>query len=116
MFVKGTWINFHFMFSVAKSYIADEEVKKTSFANTLADSTMLFSLLQVLWQVVFLMWHLYCVCFNTTTDEWINWKRYPEFQLVVQLQLGNPETRTMFINPYDHGILQNLKEFLKAKE
>ncbi|KAL8146141.1 hypothetical protein AgCh_004032 [Apium graveolens] len=99
-----------------RSYIADEDVKKISFSNTLAQSTMLFSLLQVLWQVVFLIWHLYCVCFNITTDEWINWKRYPEFQLVVQLQLGNPATRTMFINPYDHGILQNLKDFLKAKE
>ncbi|KAK1398568.1 S-acyltransferase [Heracleum sosnowskyi] len=104
-----------------KYYIADEDVKKTSFYYTLANSTMLFSLLQVLWQVVFLIWHLYCVCFNITTDEWINWKRYPEFQLVVQLQLGfdcsgNPATRTKFINPYDHGILQNLKDFLKAKE
>nr|XP_017249997.1 PREDICTED: uncharacterized protein LOC108220669 isoform X5 [Daucus carota subsp. sativus] len=92
-----------------------------SYSSTLAGSTMLFSLLQVLWQIVFLMWHLYCVCFNITTDEWINWKRYPEFQLVVQLQLGfdcsgQPASRTVFTNPYNHGILQNLKHFLKAKE
>ncbi|GJN08298.1 hypothetical protein PR202_ga26204 [Eleusine coracana subsp. coracana] len=59
-------------------------------------STMLFSILQVLWQclnvqililalvayeIVFLMWHIYCICFNIKTDEWINWKRYPEFQV-----------------------------------
>ncbi|XP_063950278.1 palmitoyltransferase AKR1 isoform X7 [Daucus carota subsp. sativus] len=101
---------------VAKSYTADKDVEKPSYSSTLAGSTMLFSLLQVLWQIVFLMWHLYCVCFNITTDEWINWKRYPEFQLVVQLQLGQPASRTVFTNPYNHGILQNLKHFLKAKE
>nr|XP_017249995.1 PREDICTED: probable protein S-acyltransferase 23 isoform X3 [Daucus carota subsp. sativus] len=100
----------------AKSYTADKDVEKPSYSSTLAGSTMLFSLLQVLWQIVFLMWHLYCVCFNITTDEWINWKRYPEFQLVVQLQLGQPASRTVFTNPYNHGILQNLKHFLKAKE
>ncbi|KAJ1297758.1 hypothetical protein BS78_01G401200 [Paspalum vaginatum] len=34
-------------------------------------STMLFSILQVLWQIVFLMWHIYCICFNIKTDEWV---------------------------------------------
>lgn len=43
-------------------------------------------------QVVFLMWHLYCVCFNIRTDEWVNWKRYPEFQLTIHKQeLGKKE-------------------------
>ncbi|WVZ56454.1 hypothetical protein U9M48_006981, partial [Paspalum notatum var. saurae] len=78
-------------------------------------STMLFSILQVLWQIVFLTWHIYCICFNIKTDEWvmsnfpcfgvflhqlqvvfslalkgeifqINWKKYPEFQMMEQPQ------------------------------
>jgi hypothetical protein len=51
-------------------------------------STMLFSILQVVWQIVFLMWHIYCICFNIKTDEWINWKKYPEFQMREQPQSG----------------------------
>ncbi|KAJ3699395.1 hypothetical protein LUZ61_003100 [Rhynchospora tenuis] len=73
-------------------------------------STMLFSVLQVLWQVVFLMWHVYCILFNIKTEEWINWNKYPEFQLKEESQLGN---RISFTNPYDKGFIGNIKEFLK---
>ncbi|EEC74961.1 hypothetical protein OsI_10951 [Oryza sativa Indica Group] len=52
--------------------------------------TMLFSVLQVLWQAVFLIWHIYCICFNIKTDEWINWKKYPEFQMKEQPQSDVP--------------------------
>ncbi|KAK3151193.1 hypothetical protein QOZ80_3AG0242880 [Eleusine coracana subsp. coracana] len=75
-------------------------------------STMLFSILQVLWQIVFLMWHIYCICFNIKTDEWINWKRYPEFQV---RELPQSDSEVKFVNPYDKGLLCNIREFLKPK-
>ncbi|KAL3579874.1 hypothetical protein D5086_017709 [Populus alba] len=43
---------------------------ETDLAGSLVVSTMLFSLLQVIWQGVFFTWHLYCICFNIRTDEW----------------------------------------------
>ncbi|CAL5352977.1 unnamed protein product [Camellia sinensis] len=101
-----------------KFQIMDNIGGLTSSSRNLAISTMLFSLLQVLWQGVFLSWHIYCVCFNIKTDEWINWKRYPEFHLTVQSEPGqtSSESETRFTNPYDKGILWNVKEFLTAKE
>ncbi|OAY72171.1 Palmitoyltransferase ZDHHC17 [Ananas comosus] len=80
-------------------------------------STMLFSILQVLWQVVFLMWHLYCICFNIKTEEWINWRKYPEFQLNIPApaQQGSALSEIRFFNPYDKGFVGNIKEFLKPK-
>ncbi|CAN6307118.1 unnamed protein product [Urochloa humidicola] len=75
-------------------------------------STMLFSILQVVWQIVFLMWHIYCICFNIKTDEWINWKNYPEFQMREQPQ---SDSEVKFVNPYDKGMLCNIREFLKPK-
>ncbi|XP_061957926.1 palmitoyltransferase AKR1-like isoform X3 [Populus nigra] len=87
---------------------------ETDLAGSLVVSTMLFSLLQVIWQGVFFTWHLYCICFNIRTDEWINWKKYPEFQFVIQSQPGESFTRVMFKNPYDNGYLQNVKEFLSV--
>jgi len=75
-------------------------------------STMLFSILQVVWQIVFLMWHIYCICFNIKTDEWINWKKYPEFQMREQPQ---SDFEVKFVNPYDKGMLCNIREFLKPK-
>ncbi|CAN6313250.1 unnamed protein product [Urochloa humidicola] len=75
-------------------------------------STMLFSILQVVWQIVFLMWHIYCICFNIKTDEWINWKKYPEFQMREQPQ---SDSEVKFVNPYDKGMLCNIREFLKLK-
>ncbi|GKV08141.1 hypothetical protein SLEP1_g19817 [Rubroshorea leprosula] len=78
----------------------------------LAKSTMIFSVLQVLWQGLFLAWHVYCVCFNIRTDEWVNWKKYPEFQMSASSQSGENHVRMRFINPYDKGIVDNVKEFL----
>ncbi|XP_014753158.1 palmitoyltransferase AKR1 isoform X4 [Brachypodium distachyon] len=74
--------------------------------------TMLFSVLQVLWQVVFLIWHVYGICFNIKTDEWINWKKYPEFQMKEEPQ---SDSEIKFVNPYDKGMLCNIREFLKPK-
>ncbi|CAI9280877.1 unnamed protein product [Lactuca saligna] len=97
------------------SQILSESKQKGGWNETLVSSTMIFSILQVLWQGVFLAWHIYCVCFNIRTDEFIHWKRYPEFQHIVELQPGETITTTKFINPYDKGILQNLKEFIDAR-
>ncbi|XP_021894514.1 probable palmitoyltransferase ZDHHC12 isoform X2 [Carica papaya] len=98
---------------VRKSGFVGRNMPKNNPPQVLAVSTMLFSLLQVLWQVGFLMWHVYCVCFNIRTDEWINWKKYPEFQMITQSQSGESFTTVQFRNPYDKGILQNLKEFYR---
>ncbi|KAI3811594.1 hypothetical protein L1987_21320 [Smallanthus sonchifolius] len=69
----------------------------------------------VLWQAAFLAWHIYCGCFNIRTDEWMHWKKYPEFQHIIHPQPGETGTVTWFRNPYDKGIGQNLKEFIEAK-
>ncbi|KAI4993913.1 hypothetical protein ZWY2020_008226 [Hordeum vulgare] len=82
------------------------------FSLNMVIGTMLFSVLQVLWQVVFLIWHVYGICFNIRTDEWINWKKYPEFQMKEQPQ---SDFEVKFVNPYDKGILCNIREFLKPK-
>ncbi|KAI7747061.1 hypothetical protein M8C21_002497 [Ambrosia artemisiifolia] len=92
-----------------------DELKQVSWAVKLATSTMVFSILQVLWQAAFLAWHIYCVCSNIRTEEWMHWKKYPEFQDIMHPQLGEIGTATWFRNPYDKGIWQNLKEFIEAK-
>ncbi|XP_065616777.1 uncharacterized protein LOC111993355 isoform X2 [Quercus suber] len=66
-------------------------------------------------EAVFMTWHIYCICFNIRTDEWINWEKYPEFQDVVHFQQGQSFNEMRFKNPYDKGILQNVKEFLGFK-
>ncbi|XP_058000537.1 uncharacterized protein LOC110654461 isoform X6 [Hevea brasiliensis] len=65
-------------------------------AGSLAISTLLFTLLQVLWQ--------------------INWKKYSEFQVIIQSQPGRGFTEMRFTNPYDKGILQNVKEFFTVRD
>lgn len=85
-------------------------------SGNLVISTMLFSILQVLWQVIFLMWHIYCVCLNIRTEEWINWKKYTEFHLIIQPQPGSPTSETRFTNPYDKGFIGNIKDFFKPKD
>ncbi|TXG74038.1 hypothetical protein EZV62_002617 [Acer yangbiense] len=99
---------------VRKSWNFGRNGLETNLVGNLVISTMLFSILQVLWQGVFLMWHVYCICFNVRTDEWINWRKYPEFQ-VVYSEPGESIARLMFRNPYDKGILQNVKDFLALR-
>ncbi|XP_050935407.1 uncharacterized protein LOC103502092 isoform X3 [Cucumis melo] len=89
---------------------------EVNFSRKVARSTMLFSILQLVWQVAFFSWHVYCICFNIRTDEWIHWKRYPEFQIVVQSEQGQRSSEMKFRNPYDKGILQNVKEFMVSKQ
>ncbi|KAJ4834441.1 hypothetical protein Tsubulata_007889 [Turnera subulata] len=95
-----------------ESQILGGTVSENNVAESLVISTKLFCLLQVLWQGLFVMWHVYCICSNIRTDEWINWTRYPEFQSEVQSQRGESFTGVVFRNPYDKGILHNVKEFL----
>ncbi|KAL9247671.1 hypothetical protein vseg_021079 [Gypsophila vaccaria] len=87
------------------------KASSTRIAQSLATSTMIFSLIQVLWQVAFFLWHIYCLCFNIKTDEWINWRRYPEFHAIVQPGQSSSEMR--FRNPYHKGIFSNLKDVVK---
>ncbi|XP_020532640.1 probable protein S-acyltransferase 15 isoform X4 [Jatropha curcas] len=97
------------------SHIFDGTRFENGLGGSLVISTMLFTLLQVLWQAVFMAWHIYCICFNIRTDEWvslrINWKKYSEFQVIIQSQSGGSFAQMQFMNPYDKGILQNVKEF-----
>ncbi|KAH9661381.1 S-acyltransferase [Citrus sinensis] len=99
---------------VGKSQNFDKSQSENDWVVNLATSTMLFSILQLLWQAVFFMWHIYCVCFNVRTDEWVNWKKYPEFQ-VIESEPGESFTRMRFTNPYDKGFLQNVKDFLSLR-
>ncbi|XP_042399382.1 probable protein S-acyltransferase 15 isoform X1 [Zingiber officinale] len=74
---------------------ADAQRIESILANSLVISTMLFCILQVLWQVLFLIWHTYCICFNIKSEQWvnlmqINWKRCPEFQHMLEPQPGSP--------------------------
>lgn len=115
MILLAGFITAEACYIMGASQILSESKEKVGWNETLASSTMIFSILQVLWQGVFLAWHIYCVCFNIRTDEFIHWKRYPEFQHIVQLQPGETITTTKFINPYDKGILQNLKEFIDVR-
>ncbi|KAL0918096.1 hypothetical protein M5K25_010086 [Dendrobium thyrsiflorum] len=104
------------------SLCSSQYIKVSSLANSvrferdlpgnLVTSTLLFSFLQVLWQVFFLTWHIYCICCNIKTEEWVNWRKYPEFQLVTQPQQAIPFTVTKFVNPYNKGILTNVREYL----
>ncbi|CAN6692663.1 unnamed protein product [Malus baccata var. baccata] len=41
-----------------------------TLSENLVVSTILFVILQLVRQVVFVIWHIYCVCFNNRTDEW----------------------------------------------
>ncbi|XP_020577676.1 probable palmitoyltransferase ZDHHC12 isoform X1 [Phalaenopsis equestris] len=85
-----------------------------NIAGNLVISTLLFSFLQVLWQVPFLIWHLYCICCNIKTDEWVNWSKYPEFQLVAHSPQESSFTVMRFVNPYNQGILSNVREYLTS--
>ncbi|KAL3829125.1 hypothetical protein ACJIZ3_017927 [Penstemon smallii] len=109
-----SYVTFAFQFN-GKSQTLSEIGEKVNISRSLVLSTMSFSLIQVLWQVIFIMWHVHCACFNIKTDEWINWRKYPEFQIKIIPQAGQHETATRFINPYNKGVLRNLKEFLTAK-
>lgn len=79
---------------------------------SLVMSTMNFSLLQVLWQMGFFAWHVYCICFNIRTEEWINWRRYPEFHVIVYPAPDRSLSDMSFRNPYNKGVFCNLKDFL----
>ncbi|KAF5177515.1 hypothetical protein FRX31_032899 [Thalictrum thalictroides] len=101
---------------ITKSKIRNEVMLESTLFGNLAISTRLFSILQVLWQVLFLYWHLYCICVNIKTDEWINWNKYPEFQNLTQFHPEQSYLEPCFRNPYDKGVLTNIKEFLSLKE
>ncbi|KAL2899020.1 putative protein S-acyltransferase 23 [Bienertia sinuspersici] len=96
------WINSNLILKESSSKIQ----------HSLVISTMNFSLVQVLWQVIFFAWHVYCVCVNIRTEEWINWRKYPEFHVIAQTSPDQSLADVRFRNPYNNGVLRNLKEFL----
>ncbi|KAJ8439888.1 hypothetical protein Cgig2_003954 [Carnegiea gigantea] len=53
-------------------------------------------------KVVFLAWHIYCICFNIRTDEWVS----------SHDRADQSSLELMFRNPYNKGIFYNLKDFL----
>ncbi|XP_050213703.1 uncharacterized protein LOC126665061 isoform X3 [Mercurialis annua] len=107
---ETSYVIFSFQFVRTPEILAGNRFQIGLYEN-LVTSTMLFTLLQVIWQGMFMAWHIYCICFNIRTDEWINWKKYPEFQVNTQSQPGGRLSKMSFTNPYDKGILQNVKEF-----
>ncbi|XP_051143219.1 uncharacterized protein LOC127259714 isoform X2 [Andrographis paniculata] len=102
---------FHRLQTAAEFPALNEDVRVATASRNLVTGTTLFCLIQILWQVVFLMWHVYCACLNIKTDEWINWKKYPEFHSKAIHDTGEVQ----FYNLYDKGVLRNLKEFITAK-
>ncbi|KAH0461041.1 hypothetical protein IEQ34_008616 [Dendrobium chrysotoxum] len=48
----------------------EQDSVQRNLPGNLVTSTLLFSFLQVLWQVPFLTWHIYCICCNIKTEEW----------------------------------------------
>ncbi|KAI3423644.1 S-acyltransferase [Psidium guajava] len=96
----------------SKSSILYQTRLEGNMAADLVIGGLLFSLLQLLWQGIFFMWHIYCISFNIRTDEWINWRKYLEFQLQVKSEQGQSSTSLTFHNPYDKGILGNIKDFV----
>ncbi|PIA26785.1 hypothetical protein AQUCO_08900029v1 [Aquilegia coerulea] len=81
---------------VRKFEIGDEVMLESTLFGNLAISTRLFSTLQVLWQM--------------------NWNKYPEFQNLPWFQPEQSNLQPSFTNPYDKGVLLNIKEFLSLKE
>ncbi|KAH1115241.1 hypothetical protein J1N35_008619 [Gossypium stocksii] len=99
----------------SKFRVLEENRLESGSILVMARSTLLFCVLQVLWQGPFLIWHVYCICFNIRTEEWVNWRKYPEFQLNASSLSGENYQETSFKNPHNKGILQNVKEFLTLK-
>ncbi|TQD79448.1 hypothetical protein C1H46_035010 [Malus baccata] len=56
----------------AKSGILRKPSLEPTLSENLVVSKILFVILQLVRQVVFVIWHIYCVCFNNRTDEWVS--------------------------------------------
>jgi hypothetical protein len=78
-------------------------------------STAVFASFQVSWQIPLLLFHVYCASVNLTTSEWIKWERYPDLYIEIPLSPGRPFRTKKFVNPYDQGVLKNLKQFLRSR-
>lgn len=78
-------------------------------------STAVFAAFQVSWQIPLLLFHVYCASVNLTTAEWIKWERYPDLYIELPLSPGRPFRTKKFVNPYDQGVLINLKQFLRSR-
>lgn len=72
-----------------------------------------FLVFQIVWQVPFLIFQIYLVSINLTTDEWVNWEENPRFYKEAVTLPGLFHQSKAFVNPYDEGFLKNFKALLQ---
>ncbi|MCO5546689.1 hypothetical protein L7F22_000124 [Adiantum nelumboides] len=75
-------------------------------------SITLFVGLQILWQVPFLVFQLYLIGRNLTTDEWINWEKIPSFYKETTILSEHSCDSKAFFNPHDKGLYSSTVLFL----
>ncbi|XP_024402916.1 uncharacterized protein [Physcomitrium patens] len=74
-----------------------------------------FAAFQAFWQVLLLLFHVYCASVNLTTSEWIKWERYPYLYIELPVSPDRPYRSKKFVNPYDQGVFNNLKQFFRSR-
>ncbi|KAH6814565.1 hypothetical protein C2S51_023583 [Perilla frutescens var. frutescens] len=89
----------------SKSQTSTEVGEEAITSINLVVGTTLFCLIQVLWQVVFIMWHVYCACFNIRTDEWL--KPESPLHFIVEAELLNFRKQRMLSSDEVHLLMHN---------
>eukprot|EP00850_Spirogloea_muscicola_P004136 SM000017S02876 [mRNA] locus=s17:868295:871994:+ [translate_table: standard] len=74
-----------------------------------------FGLIQTLWEVPLLIMHCYLVLVNLTTHEWVHWEKHSEFCTEGLPRPGRPFPLKTFKNPYNKGVLLNIRRFRDAE-
>eukprot|EP00897_Mesotaenium_endlicherianum_P007776 jgi/Mesen1/7026/ME000366S06237 len=75
-----------------------------------------FLALQLLWQVPLLLFHLVCAATNITTNEYATWRRIPSMYIELPPKPGHRFSTRKFVNPYNRGLLRNLRQFFWNKD
>jgi len=78
-------------------------------------STACFAILQASWQIPLLLFHLYCAAVNLNTNEWLKWENYPNLYIDLPPGPGRAYSKKKFVNPYDQGVLMNLRQFFRSR-
>ncbi|BBN19811.1 hypothetical protein MPTK1_8g13880 [Marchantia polymorpha subsp. ruderalis] len=76
--------------------------------------TAVVAFIQILWQIPFIGFHIYCACINLTTDELFHWQTYVDLHVETPPEPGLPRGGIEFFNPYCNGIRNNLASFLRS--
>eukprot|EP00850_Spirogloea_muscicola_P002512 SM000009S23641 [mRNA] locus=s9:1204783:1208396:+ [translate_table: standard] len=100
--------------------VGDVEQLWLSFTHALISEPWLvsmtcFGLIQILWEVPLLIMHCYLVLVNLTTHEWVHWEKHPEFYTEGLPRPGRPFPLKTFKNPYNKGVLLNIRSFWDAE-